>query len=73
MLAAQPAPVEPLHRAGAHCRLRRCARSDDPPSDPITSLLDEKKEGRDHPDQDQHPVLAFETEKRKMLKEKLHR
>jgi hypothetical protein len=48
-------------------------RSDSPPSDPIASLPDEKKKGRDHPDQDQHPVLAFETEKRKPLNEKLHR
>jgi hypothetical protein len=48
-------------------------QSDDPPSDPIASPPDEKKKGCDHPDQDQHPVLAFETEKCKTLNEKLHR
>jgi hypothetical protein len=62
-----------LVRAGACGRQRRRVRSDDPPSDPIASLPDEKKKGCDHPDQDQHPVLAFETEKRKTLNEKLHR
>jgi hypothetical protein len=47
-------------------------QSDGRPSDPIASLPHEKKKGCDHPDQDQHPILAFETEKRKTLNEKLH-
>jgi hypothetical protein len=47
--------------------------SDGRSSDPIARLPDEEKKGRDHGDQDKHPVLAFETENRKMLDEKLHR
>jgi hypothetical protein len=62
-----------LDRAGAWGRPRRGARSDGLPSDPIVSPPDEEKKGRDHSDQDQHPVLAFEAEKRKTLNEKLHR
>jgi hypothetical protein len=42
-------------------------------SDPIAGPPDEKKKGCDHSDQDQHPILAFEPEKRKTLDEKLHR
>jgi hypothetical protein len=70
---APQAPVEPgssrrrLRPSGTSCAIRRSS------SDPIASLPDEKKKGCDHPDQDQHPVLAFETEKRKTLNEKLHR
>ncbi|HKB89608.1 MAG TPA: hypothetical protein VKC60_03710 [Opitutaceae bacterium] len=42
-------------------------------SHPIAILPDEKNVGRDHPNHDKHPVLAFETQKSKMLNEKLHR
>jgi hypothetical protein len=55
-------PITQL-RIGLFC----CTRSDDPSSDPVASRPDEKKEGRDHGDQDKHPVLALETENRKML------
>jgi hypothetical protein len=40
---------------------------------PIAILPDEKNKSRDHADHDKHPVLTFETQKRKMLDEKLHR
>jgi hypothetical protein len=40
---------------------------------PIASLPDEKNKSRDHADHDEHPVLTFETQKREMLDEKLHR
>jgi hypothetical protein len=39
----------------------------------IASLPDEENENRDHANHDKHPVLAFETQKGKMLNEKLHR
>jgi hypothetical protein len=39
----------------------------------IASPPDEKNESRDHANHDKHPVLAFETQKGKMLNEKLHR
>jgi hypothetical protein len=42
-------------------------------SGPIASLPDEENENRDHANHDKHPVLAFETQKSKMLNEKLHR
>jgi hypothetical protein len=61
LIAQAPAAAEDLR-----------VQSDSPQSEPIASLPDEKEKGCDHPDQDQHPVLAFETEKRKMLNEKLH-
>ena len=37
------------------------------PLDPIARLPDEENENRDQPDDDKHPVLAFETQKSKML------
>jgi hypothetical protein len=43
------------------------------PSDSIASLPDEKNESRDQANHDKHPVLAFETQKGKMLNQKLHR
>jgi hypothetical protein len=42
-------------------------------SGPIASLPDKENENRDHAYHDKHPVLAFETQKGKMLNEKLHR
>src|SRR5580693_3189825 len=42
-------------------------------SSPVASFPDEKDKGRDQPNDDEHPVLAFETQKGEMLDEKLHR
>ncbi|WP_213739071.1 hypothetical protein [Bradyrhizobium sp. dw_411] len=42
-------------------------------SDLLASPPDEKNKGRDQSRDDQHPVLAFKTEKYKALDEKLHR
>jgi hypothetical protein len=42
-------------------------------SGPIASLPDEKNKSRYHANHDEHPVLAFETQKGEMLDEKLHR
>jgi hypothetical protein len=42
------------------------------PSDPVASLPDEENENCDQPNDDRHPVLAFETQKSKMLSENLH-
>jgi hypothetical protein len=53
--------------------LRFWRRSDLAISSPVASLPDEKDKGRDQPNDDEHPVLAFETQKGEMLDEKLHR
>src|ERR1700694_3922115 len=42
------------------------------PSDPIASLPGKKNESCDQRNHDKHPVLTFETQKSKMLNEKLH-
>jgi hypothetical protein len=41
--------------------------------DPVAGFPGEPDKGGDHADHDKHPVLTFETQKRKMLDEKLHR
>jgi hypothetical protein len=48
-------------------------RSDLAISRPVASLPDEKNESRDQPNDNEHPVLTFETQKGEMLNEKLHR
>jgi hypothetical protein len=40
---------------------------------PVAGLPNEKNESRDQGGHDQHPVLAFETQKGKMLDQKPHR
>jgi hypothetical protein len=42
-------------------------------SNPITGFPDEKNEGRDQSGYDKHPVLTFESQKSKMLNQKLQR
>jgi hypothetical protein len=42
-------------------------------SDPVASLPDEKNESHKHSYHEKHPVLALETQKGKMLDQKLHR
>src|ERR1700750_64331 len=41
-------------------------------SGPIAGFPNEKNESRDQPNHDEHPVLAFETQKGETLNEKLH-
>jgi hypothetical protein len=48
-------------------------RSDLAASSPVASLPDEKNVSCDQPNDDEHPVLTFETQKGEMLDEKLHR
>jgi hypothetical protein len=43
------------------------------PSDPVANFPGEKNESGDQANRDEHPVLAFETQKGEMLSEKLHR
>jgi hypothetical protein len=44
-----------------------------PISAPILGFPDDKNEGRRQASRDKHPVLAVETQKVKMLNQKLHR
>jgi hypothetical protein len=48
------------------------ARRSGPASDPIASLPDVNNENRNHRGHDEHPVLAFEPKKSKVLDQKLH-
>jgi len=54
-------------------RLDFWRRSDLAISRPVASVPDEKNESCDQPNDNEHPVLAFETQKGEMLNEKLHR
>jgi hypothetical protein len=42
-------------------------------SRPVASLPDENNESCGQPNDDEHPVLDFETQKGEMLNEKMHR
>jgi hypothetical protein len=42
-------------------------------SAPIPRFPDKKNESGDHARYDKHPVLAFETQNREMIDEKMHR
>jgi hypothetical protein len=53
-----------FHFRGGPIRLR---------SHPIASFPNEENVGHNQPSHNKHPVLAFKTQKSKMLNEKLHR
>jgi hypothetical protein len=56
----------------AHKRVLICAGGRGANSDPVARLPDEKNESSNQSDHDKHPVLEFETQKSKMLDEKVH-
>ncbi|WP_154071580.1 hypothetical protein [Bradyrhizobium lablabi] len=59
-------------RNRGHDQIAQLARSERA-SEPIASLPDQKNKSRGQSGRDEHPVLAFETEKIEMLDQKLHR
>jgi Cys-tRNA synthase (O-phospho-L-seryl-tRNA:Cys-tRNA synthase) len=60
------------NRNRRHDQIVRLARSERA-SEPIASLPDQKNKRGGQSSRDEHPVLAFETEKIEMLDQKLHR
>jgi hypothetical protein len=58
---------------GARAKIKAHVCADGWPSNPIASPPHKKNENRDQSRDDQHPVLAFKTQKYKTLDEKLHR